>query len=89
MDEGEVQDFMNFARQPKERVPLENLVKLFKMNKGEYKEPTIKKPDTTNQARTAGILQGGSAPTKSEQDRMWDSILSVARRGSLAKGIKR
>ena len=89
MDEGEVQDFMNFARQPKERVPLENLVKLFKMNKGEYKEPTIKKPDTTNQARTAGVLQGGSVPTKSEQDRMWDSILSVAQRGSLAKGIKR
>ena len=89
MDEGEVQEFMNFAQQPKDSVPLENLVKLFKMNKGEYKEPTIKKPDTTNQARTAGVLQGGSVPTKSEQDRMWDSILSVAQRGSLAKGIKR
>ena len=89
MDEGEVQEFMNFAQQPKDSVPLENLVKLFKMNKGEYKEPTIKKPDTTNQARTAGILQGGSAPTKSEQDRMWDSILGAAQRGSLAKGINR
>ena len=89
MNEGEIREFMTFARQPKDSVPLENLVKLFKMNKGEYKEPTIKKPDTTNQARTAGVLQGGSVPTKSEQDRMWDSILSVAQRGSLAKRIKR
>ena len=53
MDEGEVQEFMTFARQPKDRVPLENLVKLFKMNKGEYKEPVIKTQDTSNQARTA------------------------------------
>ena len=89
MDEGEVKEFMTFARQPKDRVPLENLVKLFKMNKGEYKEPVIKKQDTSNQARTAGVLQGGSVPTKSEQDSMWDNILSAAQRGRIAKGIKR
>jgi len=89
MDKDEVQEFMRFAQQPKDNVPLDNLVKLYKMNKGEYKEPVIQKPDTSNQARTAGVLQGGSVPTKSEQDGMWDQILNAANAGSISKGIKR
>ena len=89
MNKDEVQEFMRFAQQPKDNVPLDNLVKLFKMNKGEYKEPVIQKPDTSNQARTAGVLQGGSVPTKSEQDGMWDQILNAANAGSISRGIKR
>ena len=89
MDKDEVQEFMRFAQQPKDNVPLDNLVKLYKMNKGEYKEPVIQKPDTSNQARTAGVLQGGSVPTKSEQDGMWDQILNAANAGSISRGIKR
>ena len=89
MNKDEVQEFMRFAQQPKDNVPLDNLVKLYKMNKGEYKEPVIQKPDTSNQARTAGVLQGGSVPTKSEQDGMWDQILNAANAGSISKGIKR
>ena len=57
MNKDEVQEFMRFAQQPKDNVPLDNLVKLFKMNKGEYKEPVIQKPDTSNQARTAGVCK--------------------------------
>ena len=89
MGKDEVQEFMRFAQQPKDNVPLDNLVKLYKMNKGEYKEPVIQKPDTSNQARTAGVLQGGSVPTKSEQDGMWDQILNAANAGSISRGIKR
>lgn len=89
MNKDEVQEFMRFAQQPKDSVPLDNLVKLFKMNKGDYKEPVIQKPDTSNQARTAGILQGGSVPTKSEQDSMWDTIMSAASSGGIGRGIKR
>ena len=89
MNKDEVQEFMRFAQQPKDNVPLDNLVKLYKMNKGEYKEPVIQKPDTRNQARTEGVLQGGSVPTKSEQDGMWDQILNAANAGSISKGIKR
>lgn len=89
MSKEEVQEFMQFAQQPKDNVPLDNLVKLFKMNKGEYKEPVIQKLDTSNQARTAGVLQGGSVPTKNEQDSMWDTIMSAATSGSIGRGIKR
>jgi len=89
MNKDEVQEFMQFAQQPKDNVPLDNLVKLFKMNKGDYKEPVIQKPDTSNQARTAGVLQGGSVPTKSEQDGMWDQILNAASSGRISSGIKR
>ena len=89
MNKDEVQEFMRFAQQPKDNVPLDNLVKLFKMNKGEYKEPVIQKPDTSNQARTAGVLQGGSSSYKSEQDGMWDQILNAANAGSISRGIKR
>ena len=89
MNKDEVQEFMRFAQQPKDNVPLDNLVKLFKMNKGDYKEPVIQKPDTSNQARTAGVLQGGSVPTKSEQDGMWDQILNAASSGSIKQTIKR
>ena len=89
MQDNEVQEFMEFTSAPKESVPLDNLVKLFKMNKGEYKEPVIQKPDTSNQARTAGVLQGGAVPTKSEQDGMWDQILNAASSGSISSTIKR
>ena len=89
MQDNEVQEFMEFTSAPKESVPLDNLVKLFKMNKGEYKEPVIQKPDTSNQARTAGVLQGGAVPTKSEQDGMWDQILNAASSGSIKQTIKR
>jgi len=90
MQENEVQEFMEFTSAPKESVPLDNLVKLFKMNKGEYNaEPKINRPDTSNQARTAGVLQGGSVPSKSEQDSMWDNILNAATSASISKGIKR
>ncbi len=89
MAKDEVQEFMQFAQQPKDNVPLDNLVRLFKMNKGDYKEPVIQKPDTSNQARTAGVLQGGSVPTKNEQDSMWDTIMSAATSGSIGRGIKR
>ena len=89
MSRDEVQEFMQFAQQPKDNVPLDNLVKLFKMNKGDYKEPVIQKPDTSNQARTAGVLQGGSVPTKNEQDSMWDQIMDAASSGSIGRGIKR
>jgi hypothetical protein len=89
MQENEVQEFMEFTSAPKDSVPLDNLVKLFKMNKGEYKEPVIQKPDTSNQARTAGVLQGGAVPTKSEQDGMWDQILNAASSGSIKQTIKR
>ena len=89
MNKDEVQEFMRFAQQPKDNVPLDNLVKLYKMNKGDYKEPVIQKPDTSNQARTAGVLQGGSVPTKSEQDGMWDQILNAASSGSIKQTIKR
>ena len=89
MNKDAVQEFMQFAQQPKDNVPLDNLVKLFKMNKGDYKEPVIQKPDTSNQARTAGVLQGGSVPTKSEQDGMWDQILNAASSGRISSGIKR
>ena len=89
MNKDEVQEFMQFAQQPKDNVPLDNLVRLFKMNKGEYKEPVIQKLDTSNQARTAGVLQGGTVPTKSEQDGMWDQILNAANSGSISRGIKR
>lgn len=87
MSGDEVQEFMQFAQQPKDTVPLDNLVKLFKMNKGEYKEPFIQKPDTRNQARTAGVLQGGSVPTRNEQDSMWDQIMNAASSGSIGKRI--
>ena len=86
MSDGDIQDFLQFTTKPKEQVGLNNLVKLWQMQNGQSvaNNDTMEAVNAAKQApRTAGVLQGQSAPNRSDGDKMWDSIVSSGGRNNV------
>ena len=90
MNPAEIREFLGFVQQPKEAVPLESLVKLWRDNGG---IPTNAAPQTSTEVartvqasapRSAGVLQGQpAAQPKNEKDKMWDSIMNAGSRSNV------
>ena len=87
MSDGEIQDFLQFTTQPKERVGLNNLVRLWQMQSGKSvaNNDTMEAVTAAQQApRTAGVLQGEPPmPKKNDTDNMFDSIMATSSSGRL------
>jgi len=84
--DNDVQEFMGFVTQPKERVGLSNLVKLYRdvNKKGNAPETAQAVRAAQNQPRTAGVLQGGSPSSpKTEENKVWDNIVNAGSRNSV------
>ena len=84
--DNDVQEFMGFVTQPKERVGLSNLVKLYRdvNKKGNAPETAEAVRAAQNQPRTAGVLQGGSPSSpKTEENKVWDNIVNAGSRNSV------
>tara|TARA_R100000315_G_C5194232_1_gene113548 strand:+ start:225 stop:917 length:693 start_codon:yes stop_codon:yes gene_type:complete len=89
MNEADVNEFMNFISQPKESVPVESLVKLWKESTGKSNVQNVKVPQTKQPApRTAGVLQGQQPKVKSEGEKMWNSIMGAGGRSNVLKQTK-
>jgi len=90
MNPTEIREFLGFVQQPKEAVPLESLVKLWRDNGGVH---TNAAPQTSTEVarnvqasapRSAGVLQGQpAAQPKNEKDKMWDAIVSAGSRSNV------
>ena len=90
MNPTEIREFLGFVQQPKEAVPLESLVKLWRDNGG---IPTNAAPQTstevarsvqTSAPRSAGVLSGQpAAQPKNEKDKMWDAIMNAGSRSNV------
>ena len=87
MSDGDIQEFLQFTTQPKERVGLNNLVKLWQMQNGQSvaNNDTMEAVTAAQQApRTAGVLQGEPPmPKKNDTDNMFDSIMATRSSGRL------
>ena len=87
MSDGDIQEFLQFTTQPKERVGLNNLVKLWQMQNGQSvaNNDTMEAVTAAKQApRTAGVLQGQPQTSqRNDADRMFDSIISTGGSGRL------
>ena len=87
MSDGDIQEFLQFTTQPKERVGLNNLVKLWQMQNGQSvaNNDTMEAVTAAQQApRTAGVLQGEPPmPKKNDADNMFDSIMATGSSGRL------
>ena len=87
MSDGDIQEFLQFTTQPKERVGLNNLVKLWQMQSGKSvaNNDTMEAVTAAQQApRTAGVLQGEPPmPKKNDADNMFDSIIATGGSGRL------
>ena len=81
MSDNEIQEFLQFTTQPKESVGLNNLVKLWHMQSGQFpaNNDTVEAVSAAKQApRTAGVLQGQAPESpKTDQDKVWDTIMST------------
>jgi len=80
LSDNDIQDFLQFTTQPKERVGLNNLVKLWQMQNGTSvaNNDTMEAVNAAKQApRTAGVLQGQAPQSpKTDADKVFDSIMS-------------
>jgi len=87
MSDNDINDFLQFTTQPKERVGLNNLVKLWQMQNGQSvaNNDTMEAVTAAKQApRTAGVLQGQPQTSqRNDADRMFDSIISTGGSGRL------
>ena len=87
MSDDDIQEFLQFTTQPKERVGLNNLVKLWQMQNGQSvaNNDTMEAVTAAQQApRTAGVLQGEPPmPKKNDTDNMFDSIMATGNSGRL------
>ena len=75
----DVNNFMQFVTQPKEQVGLPNLVKLYRdINKNGVVNDTAQAVSAAKNApRSPGAIQGAPPQTKSDDDKVWESVMSV------------
>jgi hypothetical protein len=86
-DQGDVSDFIEFATTPRDQLPIDLLVEIYRKyyNKGtdNISENMEAVKATQSIPKTAGILQGGETPRKNEQDSAWDRILQAGQAGRI------
>lgn len=87
-DDNEIDQFINFAMTPREQLPVDFLINVYKQfyNKGTNapsSENIQAVADTQAMPKSAGVLQGGDPQVKSEVDVSWDRILKAGNAGRL------
>jgi hypothetical protein len=85
-DQSEVNDFMKFAMTPKDKIPIDTLVDVYRKNKGagQQRAGANENLEATQKAqgipKSAGILQGGRPiSSKSDIDNVWSNIMNAGR----------
>jgi hypothetical protein len=86
MDDGQVNHFLEWSAQPKEAVGLGNLVKLWKdvnlaPTQGQTSIDAVRA--TQKVPPSAGVLQGQTAETVSDDNKAFDKVLSASKMGRL------
>ena len=85
-DNGQIDDFIKFATQPRQDVPLEMLVDVYRRynntptNSSENVE-AVKRTQSIPQS--AGVLQGGEGKKPNEMEDIWKGVLSASSRNNV------
>ena len=88
----EAKDFVQFVTKPKEQVPLDTLFNVWSARNGKQikENDNIKSVKNTQQKpKSAGLIQGGEPPKPSDEDSMWNNIMSASNHNSLGRSIKK
>jgi len=86
-DQGQVEDFIQFATQPRQDVPLEMLVDVYKRfrnlpeNQGGENVEAARRTQSVPQ--TAGVLQGGEPAKRDEMEDIWNGVISANSRSDI------
>ena len=87
-DQSEVNDFMKFAMTPKDKIPIDTLVDVYRKNKGAGQQRTgaNENLEATQRAqgipKSAGILQGAKPTQKPDLDSVWEGIKNAGKQKS-------
>ena len=78
MNDNDIDEFMSFVSQPKDKVPVSALVKLWRDTSGRSgNPPNVAIPQTRQQApRTAGTQNSQTPARKSEESKIWENVLN-------------
>ena len=79
-------DFIQFATQPREDIPLDMLVDVYRKHKGGEQKvsPNLEAVQKSqNTAPTAGVLQGGTPQKPSEIDDVWAGVMGASRNSKI------
>ena len=87
----EARDFVNFVTTPKEQLPLDTLHNVWLAKSGnKIANNNIQNVKNTQQKpKSAGLIQGGEPPKPSDEDSMWNNIMSASNHNSIGKSIKK
>jgi len=87
-DPNEVKDFMKFAMTPKDKIPIDTLVDVYRKNRGAGQQMTgaNENLEATQRAqgipKSAGILQGAKPTQKPDLDSVWEGIKNAGKQKS-------
>lgn len=86
-DQNQVDDFIQFATQPRQDVPLEMLVEVYKRfrnlpeNQGGENVEAARKTQSVPQ--TAGVLQGGEPAKRDDMEDIWNGVMNANSRSDI------
>ena len=92
MSETDANDFVDFVTKPKEQLPLETLFNVWNTNKNGMPQvnqniESVKRAQ--QRPKSAGLVQGGQPPKKSDEDNMWSNIMKAGSPNSIRGNIKK
>ena len=79
-------DFIQFATQPREDIPLDMLVDVYRKHKGgeEKVSPNLQAVQKSQgTAPTAGVVQGGTPQKPSEIEDVWAGVMGASNRNKI------
>ena len=92
MSETDANEFVDFVTKPKEQLPLETLFNVWNTNKNGMPQvnqniESVKRAQ--QRPKSAGLVQGGQPPKKSDEDNMWSNIMKAGSPKSIRGNIKK
>ena len=87
LSEQEVESFMNWSTNPTSNLSLDTLINVWRGETGSSAQPANDSLEAVKAAqeapRSAGVLQGQPVETKSEVDKLWESVKNAGSRNSV------
>jgi hypothetical protein len=92
LSNSDAEEFVEFVTKPKEQLPLDTLFNVWNTNKNGLPQlnqniESVKRAQ--QRPKSAGLVQGGQPPKKSDEDNMWSNIMKAGNPNSIRGNIKK
>ena len=92
LSNNDAEEFVEFVTKPKDQLPLDTLFNVWNTNKNglpQLNENIESVKRTQQRPKSAGLVQGGQPPKKSDEDNMWSNIMKAGNPNSIRGNIKK